>query len=121
MNLASEFTSDFSQNPVLLYLLTKKQEGTVSLLDVDEHLNTAWPTELFPKIETFKKDYGELPYIRRQFSFEEDWKENEWLKLVGVDFYSLSEEKRQFLLQTAGVIKFKQRVDPKKLYDPSIY
>lgn len=121
MNLTSEFTSDFSQNPVLLYMLTKEREGTVNPLDVDEHINTAWPTELFPNIEAFKKDYGELPYIRRQLTFEEDWKENEWLKLVGADFYSLSEEKRQFLLQTAGVIKFEQKVDIKKLYDTSIY
>jgi len=48
-------------------------------------------------------------------------KESEWVKLVGVDFYALSEKKRRFLIQTAGVIKFKEKVNIKKVYDTAIY
>lgn len=120
-NLTSDFTSDFSQNPILLNMLANQWEGTASTLNIDEHINTAWPIELFPTLETDKKDYGPLPYFREQFPFEERQKENEWIKLVGTDFYSLSEEKRQFLLKTAGIFNFEEKIDIKKIYRTSIY
>lgn len=53
-------------------------------------------------------------------SLGDQQKENEWLELVGVDFYSMSEEKRQFLLKTAGVIRFEQKINIKRVYDTSI-
>lgn len=121
INLTSDFTSDFSQNPILLNIFAQKQENTAGTLNIDEYISAVWPTELFPKVEADKKAYGPLPYIERSSSFDDQQKENEWLKLVGIDFYSLSDEKRQFLLKTAGVIKFEEKVNIKKLYNTSIY
>ena len=120
-NLISEFTADYPQNPVLLYMITNQQGGTANPLSVNEYINTVWPTDLFPKVEILKKDYGELPYVKRQFLLEDYQKENDWVKLVGTDFYTLSEEKRQFLTQTAGIIKFEKKIDIKKFYDTGIY
>lgn len=121
INLTSDFTSDFSQNPILLNIFAQKQENTAGTLNIDEYINAVWPTELFPKAEADRKAYGPLPYIERLSSFDDQQKENEWLKLVGINFYSLSDEKRQFLLKTAGVIKFEGKVNIKKLYNTSIY
>lgn len=121
INLTSDFTSDFSQNPILLNIFAQKQENTAGTLNMDEYINTVWPTELFPKAEADRKAYGPLPYIERLSSLDDQQRENEWLRLVGIDFYSLSDEKRQFLLKTAGVIKFEGKVNIKKLYNTSIY
>ena len=120
-NLTSDFTTDFSQNPILLNLLVNQHKDTAGTLNIDEYINIAWPTELFPKVEIDKKTYGPPSYIERLPSLGDQEKENEWVKLVGIDFYSLPKEKRQFLIQTAGVIKFKQKVDIKKLYYAPIY
>lgn len=122
-NLTADFIFDFSQNPILLNLLVNQHKDTAGTLNIDEYINAAWPTELFPKAEADKKDYGPLPYFESAFSLDEDdqQKENEWLELVGVDFYSLSEKKRKFLLKTAGVIKFERKIDIKKIYSTSIY
>ena len=120
-NLISEFTADYPQNPVLLYMITNQQDGTANSLSVNEYINTVWPTDLFPKVEILKKDYGELPYVKRQFLLEDYQKEDDWVKLVGTGFYTLSEEKRQFLTQTAGIIKFEKKIDIKKFYDTGIY
>lgn len=120
-NLTADFTFDFSQNPILLNLLVNQHKDTAGTLNIDEYINAAWPTELFPKVETDKKHYGPLPYFESVFSLDDQQKENEWLELVGVDFYSLSEEKREFLLKTAGVIKFERKIDIKKVYSTSIY
>ena len=62
-----------------------------------------------------------MPYFEGMFSLDDQQKENEWLELVGADFYSLPEEKRQFLLKTAGVIKFEQKINIKIVYSTSIY
>lgn len=121
INLTSDFTSDFSQNPILLNIFAQKQENTAGTLNIDEYINAVWPTELFPKAEADRKAYGPLPYIERLSSLDDQQRENEWLRLVGIDFYSLSDEKRQFLLKTAGVIKFEGKVNIKKLYNTSIY
>lgn len=120
-SLTSDFTSDFSQNPILLNMFAHQQETTAGTMNIDEHISSVWPTELFPKVETEKKTYGLSPYIERLPSLENQQKENEWLKLVGVDFYSLPEEKRQFLLKTAGAIKFGQKINIEKAYNTSIY
>ena len=120
-SLTSDFTFDFSQNPILLNILAKQQENTAGTLNIDEYINTAWPTELFPKVEADKRHYGPLPYFEGMFSLDDQQKENEWLELVGADFYSLPEEKRQFLLKTAGVIKFEQKINIKIVYSTSIY
>ena len=120
-SLTSDFTFDFSQNPILLNILAKQQENTAGTLNIDEYINAAWPTELFPKVEADKRHYGPLSYFESMFSLDDQQKENEWLELVGVDFYSLPEEKRQFLLKTAGVIKFEQKINIKKVYSTSIY
>lgn len=117
----SDFESNFSQNPILLNLFTHQQEGTASAFNIDEHINTAWPVELFPKIEIVNKNYGPLPYVERASSVSEQQKENEWLELVGMDFYSLSDEKRNFLLKTAGIFNFGEEIDIKKVYTTSIY
>lgn len=121
INLTSDFISDFSQNPILLNIFAQKQENTAGTLNIDEYINAVWPTELFPKAEADRKAYGPLPYIERLSSLDDQQRENEWLRLVGIDFYSLSYEKRQFLLKTAGVIKFEEKVNIKKLYNTSIY
>ena len=42
--------------------------------------------------------------------------EKEWIKLVGKDFYSLSEEKRNFLLKTVGIFDFGQEINIEKVY-----
>lgn len=120
-NFTTGLTSDLSQNPVLLYMLTSKYNRTTKFSSVDEYLDTVWPTELFPKVETDKSSYGLPPYIDKLSFSDHQQKENEWIELVGKDFYSLPEEKRQFLIQTAGVIKFKQKVDIQKLYNTPIY
>ena len=120
-SLTSDFTSDFSQNPILLNLPVNQYKDTAGTLNIDDNITKAFPTELFPKVEADKKHYGPLPYFESMFSVDDQQKENEWLRLVGIDFYSLSDEKRQFLLKTAGVIKFKKKIDIKKLYSTSIY
>lgn len=119
--LATKFTSDLSENPVLLYMLNGQPVGTVSTPSVDEYIDTVWPTELFPINERGKKTYGLTSYIMSGFYDEERQKEDEWIKLVGHDFYSLPDEKRRFLLQTAGVVKLEQPVDIKQVYNTSIY
>lgn len=120
-SLTSDFTSDFSRNPILLNLLVTQHKDTAGTLNIDEYINTVWPIDLFPKDEIDKKAYGPLPYIERLVSLEDQQKENEWLELVGADFYSLSEEKRNFLLKTAGIFDFRQEIDIKKVYSTSIY
>lgn len=120
-SLTSDFASDFSQNPILLNMLAHQQETTAGTMNINEYINSVWPTELFPKVETEKKTYGLSPYIEGLSSLENQQKENEWLELVGADFYSLPEEKRQFLLKTAGVIKFGQKINIEKAYNTSIY
>ncbi|MDP2692065.1 MAG: hypothetical protein Q8O88_00315 [bacterium] len=120
-SLTSDFTSDFSQNPILLNLLVNQHKDTAGTLNIGEYIDTAWPTELFPKEEIYKKVYGLPPYIESLSSLGDQQKENEWLELVGVDFYSLPEEKRSFLLKTAGIFDFGQEIDIKKVYTTSIY
>ena len=121
INLTSDFTFDFSQNPILLNMFAQKQENTAGTLNIDEYISTAWPTELFPKVEISKINYGPSPYIERLSPLDDQQKENEWLSLVGIDFYSLSDEKRNFLLKTAGIFDFEQEIDIKKVYTTSIY
>ena len=120
-SLTSDFTSDFSKNPVLLDLLVNPHKDTAGTLNIGEYIDTAWPTKLFPKDEIDRKAYGPSSYIETLSSLGDQQKENEWLELVGVNFYSISEEKRQFLLKTAGVIKFEQKINIKKVYNTSIY
>src|SRR4030043_2352435 len=120
-SLTSDCTSDFSKNPVLLDLLVNPHKDTAGTLNIDEHIDTAWPTKLFPKDEIDKKAYGPLPYIERLPSLENQQKENEWLELVGDSFYTLSDEKRQFLLKTAGAIRLEEKIDIIKIYNTSIY
>ena len=79
------------------------------------------PTKLFPKNEIDRKAYGPSSYIETLSSLGDQQKENEWLELVGVDFYSMSEGKRNFLLKTAGIFDFGQEIDIKKVYITSIY
>lgn len=112
---------DLSQNPILLYMLSGQQISTTDTPKTDEFINAVWPIELFPRTEPYSKNYGLSPYVMGSFLSEEEDKEKEWVKLVGFDFYSLSEEKKRFLLQTAGIIRFKERLDIKKLYDTAIY
>ena len=121
LNLTSDFTSGFSQNPALLLILANKQEDTAVTLNIDEYINAAFPKELFQKVKISKINYGPLPYIERLSSLDDQRKENEWLSLVGIDFDSLSEEKRNFLLRTAGIFDFGQEIDIKKVYTTSIY
>lgn len=120
-SLTSDFTSDFSQNPILLNLPVNQYKDTAGTLNIDDNITKAFPTELFPKIEADKKRYGPLSYFESMFSLDDQQKENEWLELVGIDFYSLSEEKRNFLLKTAGIFDFGQEIDIKKVYTTSIY
>ena len=120
-SLTSDFTSDFSKNPILLNLLVNQHKNTAGNLNIDEHIDTAWPTKLFPKDEIDKKAYGPSSYIESLSWLGDQQKENEWLELVGVDFYSLPEEKRNFLLKTAGIFDFGQEIDIKKVYRTSIY
>lgn len=120
-SLTSDFTSDFSKNPILLNLLVNQHKDTAGTFNIDAHIDTAWPTKLFPQDEIYKKAYGSSSYIETFSSLGDQQKENEWLELVGVDFYSMSEEKRQFLLKTAGVIKFGQKINIEKAYNTSIY
>lgn len=121
INLTSDFTSDFFQNPILLNIFAQKQENTAGTLNIDEYINAAWPTELFPKVEADKKHYGPVSYFESISSLDNQQKENEWLELVGIDFYSLPEEKRSFLLKTGGIFDFEQEIDIKKVYTTSIY
>ena len=118
-------TSDFLQNPILLNSLINlhfvdKYQDTASILDIDKHLDTAWQTELFPN-EIDKKTYGPTFYFESLSSLEDQQKENEWLRLVGIDFYLLPEDKRNFLLKTAGIFDFGREIDIKKVYITSIY
>jgi len=127
INLTSDFISDFSQNPILLNslidqnLLIDQHKDTAGTFNIDEYIDTAWPTKLFPKDEIDKKAYGLSSYIGSLSSLGDQQKENEWLELVGIDFYSLPEEKRSFLLKTAGIFDFGQEIDIKKVYTTSIY
>jgi hypothetical protein len=102
-------------------MITNQQSGMANPLSIDEYIDSIWPTNLFSKTETLKEDYGELPYIQRQFMPGYYKKEREWVTLVGIDFYSLPEKKRQFLIQTAGAIGFENKIDIKKIYDTAIY
>ena len=120
-SLTSDFTSDFSQNPILLNLLVNQHKDTAGTLNIGEYIDTAWPTKLFPKDEIDRKAYGPSSYIETLSSLGDQQKENEWLELVGIDFYSLPEEKRNFLLKTAGIFDFGQEIDIKKVYTTSIY
>lgn len=120
-SLTSDFTSDFSQNPILLNLLVKQHKDTAGTFNIDAHIDTAWPIKLFPKEGIDKKVYGSSSYIETLSSLGDQQKENEWFELVGVDFYSLPEEKRNFLLKTAGIFDFGQEIDIKKVYATSIY
>ena len=115
------YTSDFPQNPILLNIFANQQRGTAGSLNIDEYINTAWPTELFPKDGIDQKAYGLPSYIENLSPLEDQQKESEWLELVGVDFYLLSNEKRSFLLKTAGIFNFGQEIDIKKVYSTSIY
>lgn len=110
-NFTTGITSDLSQNPVLLYKLTGQQNITTQFSSVDEYLDTVWPTELFPKAEMDKSSYGLAPYIDKLSFSDHQQKENERIELVGMDFYSLSEEKRNFLLKTAGIFNFDEVPD----------
>lgn len=112
---------DLSQNPILFYILSGQQISTTDTPETGEFINAVWPIELFPRTGPYSKNYGLSPYVMGSFLSEEEEKEREWVKLVGFDFYSLSEEKKRFLLQTAGIIRFKERLDIKKLYDTAIY
>ena len=120
-SLTSDFTSDFSRNPILLNLLVNQHKDTAGIFNIDAYIDTAWPTKLFPKNEIDKKVYGSSSYIETLSSLRDQQKENEWLELVGIDFYSLSEEKRNFLIKTAGIFDFGQEIDIKKVYTTSIY
>lgn len=120
-SFATGITSDLSQNPVLLYKLTGQQNISTQFSSVDEYLDTVWPTELFPKSETDKSSYGLPPYIDKLSFSDHQQKENEWIELVGMDFYSLSEEKRNFLLRTAGIFNFEEDINIKRVYETSIY
>ena len=120
-SLTSDFTSDFSRNPILLNLLVNQHKDTAGTLNIGEYIDTAWPTKLFPKDEIDRKAYGPSSYIETLSSLGDQQKENEWLELVGIDFYSLPEEKRNFLLKTAGIFDFGQEIDIKKVYTTSIY
>jgi len=120
-SLTSDFISDFSKNPILLNLLVNQHKDTAGALNIGEYIDTAWPTKLFPKDEIDRKAYGPSSYIETLSSLGDQQKENEWLELVGVDFYSLPEEKRNFLLKTAGIFDFGQEIDIKKVYATSIY
>ncbi|MFH1602263.1 MAG: hypothetical protein ABIB61_04905 [Candidatus Shapirobacteria bacterium] len=102
-------------------MFAQTQGNTAGTLNIGEYINRAWPAELFPKVEIDKKTYGSLPYIERPSSLDDQQKENEWLNLLGIDFYSLSEEKRNFLIKTAGIFDFGQEINIKKVYTNSIY
>ncbi|EKE06156.1 MAG: hypothetical protein ACD_19C00072G0001 [uncultured bacterium] len=126
-NLTSDFTSDFSQNPILINslinqnLLADLHKDTAGTFSIDEYIDTAWPTILFPKDEIDKKTYGPTLFFEKLSPLEDQQKENEWLEIIGIDFYSLPEEKRNFLLKTAGIFDFGQEIDIKKVYTTSIY
>lgn len=120
-SFATGITSDLSQNPVLLYKLTGQENKTTQFSSVDEYLDTVWPTDLFPKAKTDKSSYGLAPYIDKLPFSDHQQKENEWIELVGMDFYSLSEEKSNFLLRTAGIFNFEEDINIKRVYETSIY
>lgn len=102
-------------------MLSGQQMGTTDTPKTDEFINVVWPIELFPTTEPDRKNYGLSPYVFASFLPEEEGKEKEWIRLVGFDFYTLSEEKKRFLLQTAGAIRFEQKIDIKEVYNTSIY
>ena len=114
-----ELTSDFSQNPLLLYMLTKQENETTELVDLNESLNKIYPPHLFSRVGLDKVNYHPLSYIA-SISIEQQ-KEEEWVRLVGIEFYSLPQEKRNFLLKTAGIFDFGEGIDIKKVYKTSIY
>lgn len=126
-SLSVDLETDLSQNPVLRYMMSGQQIDTTDTPNADEFIDAVFPIELFPRAESNRKNYGLPPYVMESFLSEEmaeeveKEKENEWVRLVGFDFYSLSEEKKRFLLQTAGIFKFETKIDIKKLYDTSIY
>lgn len=120
-SLSVDLRADLSQNPVLLYMLSGQQINTTDTPRTDEFINVVWPIELFPRTEPNRKNYGLSPYVMESFLSEQEEKEKEWVRLVGFDFYSLSEEKKGFLLQTAGAIKFEHKIDIKQVYNTSIY
>lgn len=115
----TELTSDFSQNPILLYMLKKEENETTELVDLNEPLNKIYPPSLFSRVGLDKVNYRPLSYIP-SISIEEQ-KEEEWIKLVGVEFYSLPQEKRNFLLKTASIFDFGEELDIKKVYKTSTY
>ena len=118
---AFDFKNNYSQNPLLLYGLSKKLNSTSEEVNIEELINTVWTRESFTRIQTDKQTYSPMPYISKYNISHKHKKENEWVELVGIEFYALSEEKRSFLLKTAGIFDFGEKIDIKKVYSASIY
>lgn len=116
--------TSYTDNPILLFMQDKIIDYGTKSNDLGMFTYQVWSYSDFSIINQNQVVYSPSQYITplSKIQFDEDSsKEQEWIKLVGNDFTSLPQDKKEFLLKTAGVFEFDQPIDIEKIYNTSIY
>jgi len=114
----------YTDNPVLLFMQNKSIDYGTKPNDSDMFAYQVWSYSDFSIVSQNQVIYNPFQYIttlsKLQFN-DYSSKEQEWIQLAGSEFDNLPQDKREFLLKTAGVFEFDQPIDIKKVYSTSIY
>ncbi len=116
--------TSYTDNPILLFMQDKTIDYGTKSNDLDMFTYQVWSYNDFSIINQNQVVYSPFQYITPLSKLQFDdysSKEQRWIQLVGSDFTSLPQDKREFLLQTAGIFEFDQQIDIKKVYSTSIY
>ena len=114
----------YTDNPILLFMQHKTMDYGTKSNDLDLFTYQVWRYNDFSIINQNQVVYSPLQYITPLSKIQLDSyssKEQEWIQLVGNEFANLPQDKKEFLLKTAGVFKFDQPINIKKVYNTSIY
>lgn len=114
----------YTDNPILLFMQDKTIDYGTKPNNSDMFAYQVWSYNDFSIINQNQVIYSPPQYITPLSKIQlNDYssKEQEWIQLVGNEFANLPQDKKEFLLKTAGIFEFDQPIDIKKVYSTSIY